>query len=49
MILACNCIFDIFDFGKRVMVVSENELGSVSSSAIFWNFQKVGVKSSLNV
>ena len=31
-------------------MASQNEFGSVSSSAIFWNsFRRIGVNSSLNV
>ena len=36
--------------GIRVMLASENEFGSVPTSAIFGNsFRRIGVKSSLNV
>ena len=52
MILACNvCVGGgMFGFGIRVMVASQNEFGSVPSSAVFWNsFRKTGVSYSLNV
>ena len=36
-------------FGIRVMVASENEFGSLPSSAVFWkSLSKIGVSSSLN-
>ena len=36
-------------FGIRVMVASQNEFGSLSSSAIFWkSLSRIGVSSSLN-
>ena len=52
MILDHSFLFvvSLSGFGIRVMVASENVLGSVSSSAIFWNsFRKIRVNSSLNV
>src|SRR5574337_587218 len=37
------------DFGIRVMVASQNEFGSLLSSAIFWkSLSRIGVSSSLN-
>ena len=40
----------ISGFGIRVMLVSQNELESVPSCAIFWNsFRRIGVNSSLNI
>ena len=37
-------------FGIRVMVASQNELGGVPPSAIFWkSLRRIGVSSSLNV
>ena len=39
----------LFDFGISVMVASQNEFGSLSSSAIFWKtLSRIGVSSSLN-
>ena len=36
-------------FGIRVMVASQNEFGSLPSSAIFWkSLSRIGVRSSLN-
>ena len=53
VILACNflfCVVSLSGFGTRVMVISQNEFGSVPSSAIFWKtFRRIGVNSSLNV
>ena len=40
----------VFGFGIVVMLVSNNELGSIPSSSIFWNsLYKSGIVSSLNV
>ena len=37
-------------FGIRMIVASQNEFGSVPSSAIFWDsFRRIGDNSSLNV
>ena len=37
-------------FGIRVMVASQNEFGSLPSSAIFWkSLSRIGVSSSLNL
>ena len=37
-------------FGIRMIVASQNEFGSVPSSAIFWDsFGRIGDNSSLNV
>ena len=58
MILIYNFLFVFFFFlviylscfGIRVMVASQDEFESVSSSAIFWNsFRRIGVNSFLNV
>ena len=52
MILACSFLFfvaSLSGFGIRVMVASQNEFGSLPSSAIFWkSLSKIGVSSSLN-
>ena len=43
-------VVSLSGFSIRVMVASENEFGSVPSSAIFWkSFKRIGVSSSLNV
>ena len=52
MILVCNFFFvvSLSGFGIRVMVASQNEFGSVPSSAIFWkSLRSMGVGSSLNI
>ena len=35
-------VVSLSGFGIKVMVASQNEFGSVPSSAIFWKFQKSG-------
>ena len=52
-ILACSCLFffvaSLSGFGIRVMVASENEFGSLPSSAIFWkSLNRIDISSSLN-
>jgi len=43
-------VLSLSGFGIRVMVVSQNEFGSVCSAAIFGkSFRKIGINSSLNV
>ena len=53
MILAYSflfCVLSLSGFGIRVIVASQNEFGSVPSSAIFWkSFRRIGISSSLNV
>ena len=50
VILACNFLFFCYGFGIRVMLASLNEVGSVPSSAMFWNsFRRIGVNYFLNV
>ena len=51
MILACSffcvcvCVASFSGVGIRVMVVSQNEFGSLPSSAIFWkSLSRVGVE-----
>jgi hypothetical protein len=40
----------LFGLAIRVIVASQNELGSVPSPSILWNnFRKIGIRSSLNV
>ena len=42
-------VASLFCFGLRVMVASQNEFGSLPSSAIFWKcLCRIGVSSSLN-
>ena len=44
------CVLSLSGFGIRVMVASQNEFGSFSSSEIFWSsFGRVDVSSFLNV
>ena len=53
MTLACSFLFSVLSlsgFGIRVMVASQNEFGSVPSSAIFWkSFRRIGISSSLKM
>ena len=43
------CVASLFGFGIRVMVASQNEFGTLPSSAVFWkSLSKTGVSSSLN-
>ena len=49
-VCVCVCEISLSGFGIRVLVVSQNEIGSITSSAIFGDsFRKISVKSSLNV
>ena len=42
-------VASLSDFGIRVMVASQNEFGSLSSSAIFWkSFTRIDVSACLN-
>ena len=46
----CVCIISLSGFGIRVLVVSQNEIGSVPSSAVLGDsFRRISVKSFLNV
>ena len=52
MILACNflfCVISLSGVGINVILISDNEFGSVLSSAIFWNSLKIDVNYSLDV
>ena len=52
MILTCSFLFFVLSlsyFGIRVMVASQNEFGSVPSSAVFWKSFRTDISSSLNV
>ena len=49
-VCVCVCEISLSGFGIRVLVVSQNEIGSITSSEIFGDsFRKISVKSSLNV
>ena len=48
--ILCVCVIYLSGFGIRVMVVSQNKIGSVPSSAIFGDsLRRISVKSSLKV
>jgi hypothetical protein len=43
-------VLSLSGFGIRVMVASQNEFGSIPSSAKFWNsFRRIGINWSPNV
>ena len=45
----CVCVASLSGFGIKVMVASQNEFGSLPSSAIFWkSLSRIGFSSSLN-
>ena len=49
-VCVCVSIISLSGFGIRVLVVSQNEIGSVPSSAVFGDsFRRISVKSSLNI
>ena len=49
-VCVCMCVISLSSFGVRLMVASQNELGSISSSEIFWNsFRRIDINLALNV
>ena len=49
-VCVCMCVISLSSFGVRLMVASQNELGSIPSSEIFWNsFRRIDINLALNV